>query len=319
MDAIVLAGGYATRLWPITRNRPKMLLPVGEETIIDGILSDLEADDRISDVYISTNEYFADEFQAHIDESDLEKPQLSIEQTTNEDSKFGVVGALAQLIDREGIEDDMLVVAGDNLIGFDIGEFASFFEETGTPCIAAYDVGSKERATSYGVVDLDGTEVVGFQEKPDNPKSTLCSIACYAFPSDTLPLFDEYLSEDNNPDEPGWLMQWLAERDAVNAFTFDSYWYDVGEADAYIEAVQWALGDESIVADSATVTNSKLGENVHVMADATITNATLEDTVVFPGATVEDAAVEWSLVDRESRVSDVDLSGALIGEHSKVK
>ena len=182
MKAIVLAGGYATRLWPITKHRPKMFLPVGESTVIDTVFEDLEADDRISEVYVSTNERFADEFASYLDGSPFEKPTLSVEDTTGEDEKFGVVGALAQLVDREGIEEDLIVVAGDNLISFDVAEFVDFFEAKGTPAIAAYDVGSKERAKSYGLVDLDGDRVVDFQEKPDDPNSTLVSIACYAFP-----------------------------------------------------------------------------------------------------------------------------------------
>lgn len=74
MHAVVLAGGYATRLWPVTKNRPKMLLPIGETTVIDRIPTELESDDRIEEVYVSTNERFAEDFQIHLDDSDLEKP-----------------------------------------------------------------------------------------------------------------------------------------------------------------------------------------------------------------------------------------------------
>ena len=129
MDAVVLAGGYATRLWPITRHRPKMMLPVGETTVIDRVLTELETDDRIEDVYVSTNERFATDFEAHLEERGYEKPQLSVEDTTEEDEKFGVIGALAQLVDREGVDDeDLLVIAGDNLISFDVSDFIDCYE-----------------------------------------------------------------------------------------------------------------------------------------------------------------------------------------------
>ena len=118
MQAIVLAGGYATRLWPITKHRPKMFLPIGETVIIDRIFEELETDERIDEVYVSTNERFAGEFRDHVAAEGCEKTELSVEETTGEDEKFGVVGALAQLIDREGVSDDLLVVAGDNLLGF---------------------------------------------------------------------------------------------------------------------------------------------------------------------------------------------------------
>ncbi|MFB6080622.1 MAG: sugar phosphate nucleotidyltransferase [Haloferacaceae archaeon] len=317
MDAVVLAGGYATRLWPITKHRPKMLLPVGESTVVDRIFAELESDDRIADVYVSTNERFADDLRAHLAESAFEKPELSVEETTAEAEKLGVVGALAQLVDREGIDDDLLVIAGDNLIGFSVSEFVDFLLDHGTS-IAAYDVGSRERAKSYGLVALDGERVVGFREKPDDPRSTLVSIACYGFPAATLDRLDDYLTGGNNPDEPGWLIQWLYPREPVYAFTFDGAWFDIGTPESYLDAVAWALGGEALVAESAAVEGSTLGENVHVMADATITDSALDRSVVFPGATVVDCDLRSSLVDRETHLRGLDLNGALIGAHTRI-
>ena len=316
MDAIVLAGGYATRMWPITRNRPKMLLPVGDTTVIDKTLAQLDEEDDIDDVYISTNEAFASDFANYVDEQGYEKPQLSVEDTSDEDEKFGVVGALAQLIDREGLEDDLLIIAGDNMVGFDIADFVAFFEEKQSPVLAAYDVGDRERAKSYGLVELDGEEVVDFQEKPDDPKTTLASIACYAFPADVLPQFDTYLADDQNPDEPGWFLQWLQSRQSVYAFTFDDVWFDIGEAPAYLDAVDWKLGGEPLVADDATVENSKLSGSTHVMSGATVTDATVTDSLVFPDAHIEDAALTDTVVDEEATVTGIDLVDSLVGSQS---
>ncbi len=318
MKAVVLAGGYATRLWPITRHRPKMLLPVGETTVIDRILGELERDDRIDTVFLSTNERFADAFDRHLAGGGFEKPQLSIEETIDEEEKLGVIGALAQLVDREGItDDDLLVVAGDNLISFDLSAFVDYFESTDTSTLAAYDVGSREQATQYGLVDLSGDRVVGFQEKPDDPPSTLVSIACYAFPAEDV-RFREYLDAGNNPDEPGWFIQWLQDRRPVHAFTFEEAWFDIGTPENYLAAVAWALDGETIVADSATVEAADLGDNVHLMAGAHVTNTTLQRSLVFPGATVEGGTIRNSVVDEEALVCGLDLSGALVGAHSRL-
>jgi len=318
MKAVVLAGGYATRLWPITRHRPKMFLPVGETTVIDRILAALEADDRIDEVFVSTNERFADDFETHLADSDLEKPVCSVEDTTGEDEKFGVIGALAQLVDREGIADeDLVVVAGDNLISFDLADFVDAFEDFGAPTLAAYDVGSREKATAYGLVDLEGDRVVDFQEKPAEPKSTLVSIACYAFPADAV-RFSEYLEGGNNPDEPGWYVQWLQSRRDVHAFTFDGAWFDIGTPESYLEAVAWQLDGESLVADSATVEDSEIGSNVHVMDGAEVRDSVVDGSLVFPEATVEDCEVRESIIDRETHVANLDLNGALIGAHSHI-
>lgn len=318
MKAIVLAGGYATRLWPITKDRPKMFLPVGDSTVIDRVFDELEADDRVSEVFVSTNERFAGEFETYLDDRDLEKPTLSVEDTTKEDEKFGVVGALAQLVDRENVDEDTIVVAGDNLISFDLSAFVDFFEAKSAPALAAYDVGSREKATSYGLVELEGDRVVNFQEKPDDPASTLVSIACYAFTAETVGLLEKYLGDDNNPDEPGWFVQWLQAREDTYAFTFEGAWFDIGTADSYLDAVGWHLGGDSLVAEDATIENSTLGENVHVMGDAEVVDSELESTVVFPGATVHDADLETTVVDEHAYVEDLDLVGSLVGAHTQV-
>jgi glucose-1-phosphate thymidylyltransferase len=246
-----------------------MLLPIGERTVIGTVFEKLERDERIRDVYVSTNEKFAGEFESFLSDSPYEKPQLSIEETTAEAEKFGVVGALGQLVEREGLTDDTLVIAGDNLICFDVSEFLDALEANETPTLAAYDVGSYERASSYGLVELgNDSEVVDFQEKPDEPTSTLVSIACYGFPSETLSLFKEYIAGDNNPDEPGWFIQWLQQRQAVRAFTFDEAWFDIGTSDSYLDAIAWQLDGENVIHRDATVQNSELRGNVQVMRGA---------------------------------------------------
>jgi len=318
MKAVVLAGGYATRLWPITKQRPKMFLPIGETTVIDRIFADLEADERVDTVYVSTNERFADDFRDHLAESEFEKPQLSVEDTSEEDEKFGVVGALAQLVEREEVDDDLVVIAGDNLISFDVGDFVDFFEDKGSSCLAAYDVGSKELAKAYGLVELDGDRVVEFQEKPEDPNSTLVSIACYAFTEETLPLLERYLEDGNNPDEPGWFLQWLQSRKPVYAYVFEEAWFDIGTPESYLEAVGWYLGGDSRIADSATLENTTVGENVHVMDGAEVTDANLENAIIFPEATIRGGDVRDSIIDEGTHIENMNLAGALIGAHTQI-
>jgi glucose-1-phosphate thymidylyltransferase len=317
MNAVVLAGGYATRLWPVTRNRPKMFLPVGERAVIDRIFEALEADDRVEEVYVSTNERFAADFETFLADSDYEKPVVSVEDTTGEDEKFGVVGALAQLVEREGIDGDLFVVAGDNLIGFDLSDFLDSFEDNGSPTLAAYDVGSREKASSYGVIDTEGNRVVALEEKPDDPPSTLVSIACYAFPRESI-RFREYLQAGNNPDEPGWYLRWLVEHDEVYAFPFEDVWFDIGSPESYLEAVSWALDGESVVADDAAIEDSDLGADVHVMSGATVTDSELSGSIVFSDARIDDCTARDSIVDEGTHIEGLDLSGALIGAHTKI-
>lgn len=318
MDAIVLAGGFATRLWPITRNRPKMFLPIGDSTVIDRIFRELETDDRIEDVYVSTNEEFAEDFRNHLATSSFEKPVVSVEEAKAEAEKFGVVGALGELVEREGIDSDTLVIAGDNLISFGMSEFIDTFEENDGPTIAAYDIGNTENASQYGVIDVEEDRVVQFEEKPDNPTSTLISIACYAFPAETVGLFDTYLAGENNPDEPGWFIQWLIEREPVYAFPFEGAWFDIGTPEGYLDAVSWYLDAGTLVHSDATVTDSELGPNVHVMEGAEVANSKLERTVVFPDAKLHSCQINASLIDEKTELEKVTLSNAQIGAHTSL-
>jgi glucose-1-phosphate thymidylyltransferase len=318
MDAVLLAGGYATRLWPITRHRPKMFLPVGDGTVIDRILRDLEGDDRIDRVLVSTNREFAEEFRGYLAASPFEKPTVSVEETSFEGEKLGVVGALVQLIGREDVTDDLLVVAGDNYIEYDLSTFVDAFEQRDAPTLAAYDVGSLDRARSYGVVTLDGDRVVDFQEKPDDPESTLVSIACYAFPGDALELFEEYLDGGTNPDEPGWFIQWLQDRVPTYAFPFDDAWFDIGEPESYLETVAFHLDGDAKIAPGATVTDSDVGENVLILEGAEVTDASLRETIVFSGAEITGATLEESIVDEQAVVDGVDLSGSLVGPYTEL-
>lgn len=318
MEAVVLAGGYATRLWPITRHRPKMLLPLATGTVIDRILDTLEAESRVDRVYVSTNRRFKSAFEAFLDERDYGKATLSVEETIEEGEKMGVIGALAQLIDREGIDDDLFVVGGDNLFSFELGDFFDFFEGHDGPCLAAYDVGSREAATAYGLVTVDGDRVVDFQEKPDEPASTLVSIACYAFPRAVLSEIDAYLAGDNNPDEPGWFIQWLYRQQPVYAFDFDGTWFDIGTPESYLDAVAWALDDGPAVDPTATVAGSDLGESVLVRPGATVEDCRLERTIVFEDAHLAGADLSDSIIDEHAHVSDLTLAQARIGAHSQV-
>jgi len=295
-----------------------MFLPLGETTVVDRLYAELEAEDRIEKVYVSTNERFASDFEAHLADSAYEKPRLSVEATRGEDEKFGAVGALAELIEREGIDDDLLVIAGDNLFDFEIGSFLDFFERRDAPTITVYDVESTELAASYGVVDLNDDRVVDFREKPAEPSSTRVSVACYAFPRETLSLLPRYLDAGNDPDEPGRFVQWLQSRGPTFAYTFAGAWYDIGTRESYLDAVAWSLDGGSRIADTATLENTAIGSAVHVMPGATLVDADVERAVIFPDVTLESTTVRGSIVDKGATLGGIDLRDAMVGAYTHI-
>ncbi|MFB6181262.1 MAG: sugar phosphate nucleotidyltransferase [Candidatus Nanohalobium sp.] len=320
MKAIVLAGGHATRLWPVTKDRAKPLLPLGEKPIIDFIVEDLEKE--ADDVIISTNKKFAEDFEDYTEEYDRDA-RVVVEDQGSEEEKPGTIGAILKLIEKEDIDDDLLVIGGDNLYSFNILDFLDFCREKEAPATVAYDVENEEVATSFGIVDLEGEKLVDFVEKPDNPPSTLAGIACYYFPQEDVSLYkryDEHFSKTDVPaekylDEPGRLIEWAHEKTDMYAYTFNGYWYDVGTPKGYLDALENVMGRNMVKGE---VVNSEIGENVMVMEGARIEDSKLQNTVVFPNTEVKGSELRNSLVDSHSEVREVDLNDAIIGKHTEL-
>ncbi len=234
MKAIVLAGGFARRLSPITDFVAKPLLPVGDRLIIDWIVDKIK-DAGIDEIVVSTNSYYERQFRywARCRGNDV---KILIEPTRREEEKFGAIAGIKYAMDRYG-EDEYLVVAGDNYFDFSIAEFLKFYREKSSPVIAVYDVGDLRKATRYGVVTVDSSNrVVRFVEKPENPESSLVATACYAFPKDVYGKLEEYLEDKNNPDSPGYFISWLISKMPVYAFSFSGVWLDIGNLDEYRRA-----------------------------------------------------------------------------------
>ena len=235
MKAVVLAGGYAKRMWPLTRNRPKHLLPIAGRPMLDYLMSSLEEASEIDEIYISTNMRFQDQFRRYIDGLCTSKViSLFIEDSKCEEEKLGSVGALGYLIRSEGINDDLLVIGGDNIFSFKISDFISYFREKEANTIALYDVGDMDKARLYGVVQIDDKgRIIDFQEKPSNPHSTLISTACYAYTRSGVYGILRYLDEGNDPDKMGCFIEWLYKREVVFGYVFTGVWFDIGSLESY--------------------------------------------------------------------------------------
>lgn len=195
MDALVLCGGFATRLEPITFFIPKPLLPVGGRPIIDYIVDDM-VDIGVDSLIFSTNRKFADQFEYWINHRKAAKLEggsikLVVEPSVHNGEKFGAIKGINYTIDKAGINNDLLVVAGDNFYTFSLAELVSHFNKYRVPTVALYDVKSLEEAKKLGVVSVQGDKVVSFEEKPEKPKSTLISTGIYIFPKEMLGKFRE--------------------------------------------------------------------------------------------------------------------------------
>ncbi len=247
MKSIILAGGYATRLLPVTKHIPKPLLPVDGKPIIDYIIDELEQIDEIDEIVISTNKKFEKNFRYWMSKLNTSKKlDLIVEPTKSENEKFGSIKAIEYIINKKGLNDDCLIVGGDNLFMFKLKDFVNHFKNKRAPHVALYDIGDIEKAKRFGVMKVNKDHIVElFEEKPEHPKSTLVSTACYIFPKEVLPLFNKYVNNGYNKDSPGFFIQWLYKKTNIVGYPFSGYWFDIGTIDAYTECVNFfeKMGD----------------------------------------------------------------------------
>jgi glucose-1-phosphate thymidylyltransferase len=235
VKAVVLAGGYATRLYPLTRDRPKHLLEIGGRPILELLLERLPLGD-LDAVYVVTNAKFADRFREWAEAYPADVLVID-DGTTSEDDRLGAIGDLQLAIESEGLDDDLIVAAGDSIFTEPLDDFARFGQERNAAAIAVYDIGDLEemkRLSSIGVDDE--SRLVTFEEKPEHPESTLAGIALYFYPRAILPLVGRYLEEGNNPDQPGRLVGWLYERTPFYAWRVPGRWFDIGTPETLAEA-----------------------------------------------------------------------------------
>ncbi len=321
MKAVILAGGHATRLWPVTKDRAKPLLPLGERPIIDYIVEEME---EFDEVLISTNEKFAEDFEEYIDISEHENVRVIVEEQDSEEEKPGTIGAIINILDKEEINDDLLIIGGDNYYSFSIQDFVDFSQEKEAPTNVVFDVNDLAKASSFGIVDTDDDAIVGFEEKPEEPPSTLASTACYFYPEEQLTLFQEYeehfrentdIPEEQFLDEPGRLLEWAHEQTDMYAYSFDGEWHDVGTPEGYLDA-QSAVIDGEIV--KGEVENSDTNNNVFIMEGSTVKDSKLENVIIFHDVEIENCTIKNSIIDNNCEMKEADLNDAIIGEHTSM-
>ena len=241
MKVLILAAGYATRLYPLTLTQPKPLLPVAGKPMIDFVLDNLTPIEGIDHIYVVTNAKFAGQFQAWADEYKRSKKSVNFtvvnDGSTDDTNKLGAIGDLTLVLQKEKIDDDLIVVAGDNLFSQKLEAFGSFCKAKQQVVLGVYDVGSLDQAKKYGTVDIDASgKLLSFIEKPEHPATTLIGIALYYYPRATLGLIAQYVAEGNNPDQPGRLIQWLYPRVPVLTWSVPGIWYDIGSKETLEEA-----------------------------------------------------------------------------------
>lgn len=241
MKAIILAAGYGTRLYPLTKNTPKPLLEVGRKPMVEHIIAKIEELSEINEIILITNNKFYEQFNTWANRFKGRIPVKIINDgTTSNEDRLGAIGDINFAIQKANINDDLLIISGDNLFTFSLKDICSKFNRTKNHLIALYDVKTEKEAQKFGIVAIDkDKKVVEFVEKPQQPKSTLASIGIYFYSKNIIGSIKQYLAEGNSADRPGDLLQWLHKREPVYGFIFDKQnekWFDIGSFESLDEA-----------------------------------------------------------------------------------
>lgn len=238
MKNIVIAAGYATRLGELTRNFPKPLLKIGENTILGRMLDDIDTISEIDEHVIVTNHRFAPIFQQWAAEQHYVKPVSIIDDgTETNETRLGAVCDLLLAIDQLGIDDDMLVVAADNLLFFSFQEFVDFAQQKQTSCIMCHHQPSVEKLQRTGVIVVDEQmRVLNMEEKPQEPKSHWAVPPFYIYKKHDLPLVRHSVADGCGKDAPGNLAHYMVEHTVMHAWPMTGGRFDIGSLDTYYEA-----------------------------------------------------------------------------------
>lgn len=240
MKNIVIAAGYATRLGELTRNFPKPLLKIGENTILGRMLDDIDRIDDIDEHVIVTNHRFADIFERWASEQHYSKPVTIVDDgTESNETRLGAVCDLLYAMDKLQIDDDLLVVAADNLLFFSFAEFVAFAKERQSSCIMCHEQPSIEKLQRTGVIVVDDRmKVLNMEEKPQVPKSHWAVPPFYIYLKKDLDLVRHSVEDGCGKDAPGNLAHYMVEHTTMHAWPMSAGRVDIGSLDTYYEAVE---------------------------------------------------------------------------------
>lgn len=234
MKAIILAAGFSTRLYPLTRSFPKGLLPIWGKQIASFMAEGVAARPEISDIYLITSSCFTAQYREWLARNWDGRIKLIENGVSCLEKKLGAVGDLLYALDREKIDDDILVAPSDTLASLDIGSFLAFFRARGSVTTAVYRTDDLSKiAGRLGCAVLDGDRITRFVEKPAQPPSPYMAVPYYAFPKATLPLIRQYAKEGNALDSPGSIIAWMTQKVPVYAYEVKGYYWDVGTVAVY--------------------------------------------------------------------------------------
>lgn len=233
MKCLILAAGYATRLYPLTENFPKPLLTVGDKTILDWLIDDIDSAGLVDEYVVISNHKYAVHFEKWA-KTKTQKITVVDDGTESNETRLGAVCDIQYAIEKLALDDDMLVIAGDNVLDFSLTKFIDYAKAKGASCIMRYYEGEEKKLVKCGVVQIDENDrIVGMEEKPSEPKSNWCCPPFYYYTATDARLVKQGIAQGCGTDAPGSYIAWLSSVADVYAMEMPGKRYDIGNLESY--------------------------------------------------------------------------------------
>jgi glucose-1-phosphate thymidylyltransferase len=336
MHVFILAGGFATRLWPLTEKRAKPLLPVAGKPLLSYAVEKIPEE---LDITISTNAIFEKDFLQWKKSQTRKNLVLSIEDAGHEGEKLGALGAVAHWIQANAINDDILLLAGDNYSSCDMKHFISLFRDQ--PLVAGHDIGDTDLARQFGTILLkEGlpsprgggvgpacrtgrgggiSRVTSFEEKPLHPASTIVSTGWWILPKSSLAILSEYAA--THPDNVGGLFEEFLQRNVpVDCFIFSELWKDIGSFEAYLSLHRALVGESTLAHSTATTdAGTVLRGSNDLGPHSIVQKSTLSDCILFGNSRITDCILTRCIIDEGCTLEGIDLTDQMLRAGTELK
>ncbi|MBT3297561.1 nucleotidyltransferase family protein [archaeon] len=240
MKALILAAGYATRLYPLTLNHPKPLLKVGGKTIVEHIVEKLENISELNEIFIVTNNKFYSHFvKLNNNLTSSKKITIVNDGTLSNEDRLGAIGDINFVVKKHNIQENLLIIGGDNLFEDNLKNIINYFQQKQTSSILLNDIKCFKLAKQLGIVSVNkNNKIIEFIEKPENPKSTLAATLVYMLKKEDLEMLQEAL-DNKFADRAGDFIKYLSEKKEVHALTLEGTWFDIGNMSQLKEAEKY--------------------------------------------------------------------------------
>ncbi len=308
MKVLILAGGYAKRLQPLTADKAKTLLPLAGKAVISHIVENIPGNIPI---IVSTNSVFEKDFhtwRALHPDRDI---TIFVEQSTGEATKKGSLGAVGFVIEQFAMDEDLLIIGGDNYFTFSVADFLS--KTSGQPMLAAYDINDLEEAKKYGVVIADEGKLVNFVEKPEHPVSTLVGACFYFVPQKYLPMISELAVR--LPDKIGAVFENFLEHNVEShVYTWNGYWNDIGSFRAYVDAhIHAGAHASTLPAHLTDAAKGNVFEGVNnIDPTCIIENSFIKDCIILPNSVIKHCRIDTCIVDTNSKLENIEIAETIV-------